>query len=274
MKLRNRILSLCLVIMLIACSNNENIHSSPTPHQSETPKSLNNIPLVPTLTSVANPTVTQEIVIPTQTMMVGDGAYPSPAITETGEAYPQPLNSGNSQSYPQPNNPEIPQPYPQPSIAGNSQTQPTVAPPVGTMQATARPLSGTVQATAGSISGTVQSSSSQPTLSVVDVSLHATDPTAVQLASGGYQLIEFFAFWCPTCKSMAPVMNFLERKYSSTIRFVFLDIDDPRTAQFKQALGYQYQPHLFLIDGNGKIVKQWIGGVSQEELENSLNSIQ
>jgi PBP1b-binding outer membrane lipoprotein LpoB len=29
----------------------------------------------------------------------------------------------------------------------------------------------------------------------VDRKLHATDPTTVKLASGGPQLVEFFAFW-------------------------------------------------------------------------------
>ncbi|MGB9640140.1 MAG: thioredoxin domain-containing protein [Anaerolineales bacterium] len=210
-----------------------------------------------------NPTATENRATPTQEEISSGEAYPSPTMNDNNEPYPQPLNPGISQPYPQPNITENPQPYPQPSSAGTLPTQPIVTPLAGAMQATVMPLT-----------GTVQPSSNQATVSVVDVSLHATDPSTVQLASGGYQLIEFFAFWCPTCKSMAPVMNLLEKKYISKIRFVFLDIDDPRTAKFKQALGYQYQPHLFLIDGGGKIVKQWIGGVSQEELENSLNSIQ
>jgi thiol-disulfide isomerase/thioredoxin len=107
----------------------------------------------------------------------------------------------------------------------------------------------------------------------VDVILRATDPTQFVLNSGKYQLVEFFAFWCPTCKSMAPVLKNLENKYRSKVQFIYLDIDDPKTNPFKQALGYQYQPHLFLIDGEGKVLQQWVGYVTEEELDVILNSV-
>jgi thioredoxin 1 len=113
-----------------------------------------------------------------------------------------------------------------------------------------------------------------PTTESVSVALKATDPTTFQLASEGYQLVEFFAFWCPTCKSMAPILHRLENKYAGKVRFVFLDIDDPRTNEFKQMLGYQYQPHIFLLDSGGNIVKQWVGFVSEDELDGALSALQ
>lgn len=108
----------------------------------------------------------------------------------------------------------------------------------------------------------------------VDVVLRATDPKAFVVAAGKYQLVEFFAFWCPTCKSLAPVLKNLENKYTGKIQFIYLDIDDPKTNPFKQALGYQYQPHLFLIDGEGKVLMQWVGYVAEEELDAVLSSLQ
>ncbi|GAB4472178.1 MAG: hypothetical protein Kow0088_06610 [Anaerolineales bacterium] len=108
----------------------------------------------------------------------------------------------------------------------------------------------------------------------VDVAMRATDPEAFVLASGKVQLVEFFAFWCPTCKSIAPTLKNLENRYSGTIQFVYLDIDDPRTNSYKQALGYLYQPHIFLIDGEGKILQQWVGYVTEDELDAVLRSIQ
>ncbi len=112
-----------------------------------------------------------------------------------------------------------------------------------------------------------------PTLPI-DIVMRATDPDQFNLTSGGYQLVEFFDFWCPTCKSMAPVLRKLENKYAGKIQFIYLDIDDPKTNPFKQALGYQYQPHLFLIDGQGVVIKQWVGYVAEEELDVVLGSIQ
>ena len=61
-------------------------------------------------------------------------------------------------------------------------------------------------------------------------------------------------------------MHGLEAEYYDRIQFSYLDIDDPTNDQFKRALGYQYQPHLFLLDGEGNILGQWVGRTSAEEL--------
>ena len=66
---------------------------------------------------------------------------------------------------------------------------------------------------------------------------------------------------------MAPVVHGLEAKYNSQMNFVYLDIDDPNTNQFKDALLYKYQPHIFLLDGDGVVLRQWVGIVAGEELE-------
>ena len=68
-------------------------------------------------------------------------------------------------------------------------------------------------------------------------------------------------------------MHGLEAEYYDRIAFSYLDIDDPRTEDFKRALGYQYQPHLFLLDGEGNIVDQWVGIVSAEQLSAAFDSI-
>lgn len=62
-------------------------------------------------------------------------------------------------------------------------------------------------------------------------------------------------------------MHGLEADYTDHIAFSYLDIDDPSTDVFKQALGYRYQPHLFLLDGDGNILEEWIGPVTREQLE-------
>jgi hypothetical protein len=72
---------------------------------------------------------------------------------------------------------------------------------------------------------------------------------------------------------MAPVVHGLEAKYTSKVDFVYLDIDDSNTTPFKSQLGYQYQPHLFLLDGAGNVLMQWIGFTSEGELEAALQSV-
>ena len=72
---------------------------------------------------------------------------------------------------------------------------------------------------------------------------------------------------------MAPVVHGLEAKYASQVDFVYLDIDDPNTAPFKSQLGYRYQPHLFLLDGGGNVLMQWVGFTGEADLESALQSV-
>ena len=73
---------------------------------------------------------------------------------------------------------------------------------------------------------------------------------------------------------MAPVVHGLEARYAGQIDFVYLDIDDPDTTPFKSQLGYRYQPHLFLLDGAGKVLMQWVGFTQEADLESALQSAQ
>ena len=66
---------------------------------------------------------------------------------------------------------------------------------------------------------------------------------------------------------MAPVVHGLEAKYIDQMNFVYLDIDDDQNAAFKRSLGFRVQPHFFLLDAEGNVIKQWLGKVSAEEFE-------
>ncbi len=72
---------------------------------------------------------------------------------------------------------------------------------------------------------------------------------------------------------MAPVVHGLEAEYAGKVDFVYLNIDDPATTPFKKQLGYIYQPHLFLLDGQGNLLQQWIGFTSEADLDAALSSI-
>jgi hypothetical protein len=69
---------------------------------------------------------------------------------------------------------------------------------------------------------------------------------------------------------MAPIVHGLENKYGDQMIFTYLDIDDPGTNQFKQALNYRFQPHFFLLDPEGQIINQWVGVVSSQVLEETI----
>jgi thioredoxin-related protein len=71
---------------------------------------------------------------------------------------------------------------------------------------------------------------------------------------------------------MEPIVHGLEADYYQKINFVFLDVDDPANDEFKKALGYRYQPHFFLLDGEGEIIQQWIGIVAEEDFREAFDS--
>jgi hypothetical protein len=66
---------------------------------------------------------------------------------------------------------------------------------------------------------------------------------------------------------MAPMVHGLEAKYFGKIRFSYLDADDSSTSDFQQALGFYYQPELYLLDANGNVLQKWVGFTTEEELE-------
>ena len=69
---------------------------------------------------------------------------------------------------------------------------------------------------------------------------------------------------------MAPMVHGLEAKYFGRIQFSFLDADDPETLDFQRSLGFFYQPELYLLDGDGKVLEKWVGYTSQDELETAF----
>ena len=66
---------------------------------------------------------------------------------------------------------------------------------------------------------------------------------------------------------MAPMVHGLEAKYFGKIKFTYLDADDPNTREFQRALGFNYQPEFYLLDGQGNLLKKMVGYVPQEEFE-------
>jgi hypothetical protein len=65
----------------------------------------------------------------------------------------------------------------------------------------------------------------------------------------------------------------LEAEWGGQVNFVYLDIDDPATEPFKRQLGYRVQPHMFLLDGEGRVLEQWLGYVEGETLEAALQDV-
>lgn len=66
---------------------------------------------------------------------------------------------------------------------------------------------------------------------------------------------------------MAPMVHGLEAKYFGKIIFSYLDADDPLTFDFQQALGFYYQPEIYFLDPNGRVIQKWVGSTTDTDLE-------
>jgi hypothetical protein len=69
---------------------------------------------------------------------------------------------------------------------------------------------------------------------------------------------------------MAPMVHGLEAKYFGKIQFTYLDADDPRTFDFQQALGFYYQPEIYLLDGEGNVLQKWVGYTTEAQFEEAF----
>ena len=70
---------------------------------------------------------------------------------------------------------------------------------------------------------------------------------------------------------MAPIVHGLEVEYFGVINFVYLDIDNKENSGFLKELGFRYQPQFVLIDGEGNILKQWLGPVSADDFQETFD---
>jgi thiol-disulfide isomerase/thioredoxin len=106
------------------------------------------------------------------------------------------------------------------------------------------------------------------------VHMVATDPISFKIASGKYQLVELMAFWCEECRNLNPILKGLAKEWGDKVNFVFLNVDDPLNSENLNKLSrFNVVPQLVLLDGDGKIVKGWVGSVPSETIQKELEAL-
>lgn len=83
-------------------------------------------------------------------------------------------------------------------------------------------------------------------------------------------LIDFFAEWCMPCLMMAPVIEQLSEKFKGKIKFGKIDVGDNQ--ELARKFNVSSIPNFTLLK-DGKIVEQFIGSMSSEELEEKLKNL-
>jgi thiol-disulfide isomerase/thioredoxin len=84
-------------------------------------------------------------------------------------------------------------------------------------------------------------------------------PLEVAVSNSNPSLVEFYANWCTSCQSMAPMMAELEAEYGDLLNFVMLNVDNDKW--LPELLRYRVDgiPHFVFLDPQGEPLGQTIG---------------
>ncbi|MBR9701743.1 thioredoxin [Candidatus Pacearchaeota archaeon] len=83
----------------------------------------------------------------------------------------------------------------------------------------------------------------------------------------GVVLVDFFAEWCMPCLVLAPVLDDLSDKFKGKIKFGKVNVSDQ--SDLAQKFNVSSIPNLTLFK-DGKVVNQFVGAMSGDELEGKL----
>lgn len=87
-------------------------------------------------------------------------------------------------------------------------------------------------------------------------------------------VIDFYADWCPPCKMLSPVLDSLEKKYGSKVKFMKLDVDNESVVSNQFEI--QSLPTIVVLrDGHeiGRIIGYLPEDVLKEKIDSALKNI-
>lgn len=106
------------------------------------------------------------------------------------------------------------------------------------------------------------------------VSLSALADQSVPLetarSNGNPTLIEFYADWCTTCQSMAPMMADLKTEFQDQINFVMLNVDNPKWLPELTQFQVNGIPHFIFVGAEGNPQGEAIGEQPESILRSNL----
>ncbi len=83
-------------------------------------------------------------------------------------------------------------------------------------------------------------------------------------------VLEFYADWCSSCQSMAPVVTELHGHYGDRINFVMVNIDDAQAAEAVRQYSVTGIPHLLTLTAKGEVQEEFVGRVPGKLLDQAI----
>ena len=87
----------------------------------------------------------------------------------------------------------------------------------------------------------------------------------------GVVLVDFWAPWCPPCRTQGPIVEAVAKKIGSTARVAKLNVDEGRNIAGK--FGIRGIPTLIIFK-DGQLVKKFVGLRQAEELLSAIKMVQ
>ncbi|MFQ3585993.1 MAG: thioredoxin family protein [Cyanobacteriota bacterium] len=83
-------------------------------------------------------------------------------------------------------------------------------------------------------------------------------------------LVEFYADWCTSCRSMAPVLASLKEEFAQQVNFVMLNVDNPKWLPELSRYRVNGIPHFLFLDREGELLGSAIGEQPESVLRANL----
>lgn len=98
-------------------------------------------------------------------------------------------------------------------------------------------------------------------------------PLETALSNSKPTLAEFYANWCTSCQAMAGDLAELKQKYTDSVNFVMLNVDNSKW--LPEILRYRVDgiPHFVFIDREGTAIAQSIGEQPLPVMEANLEAL-
>lgn len=130
----------------------------------------------------------------------------------------------------------------------------------------------------------------------LDLSLPAVDGSVVELNDydGKIRVVDFWATWCPPCRSAVPHLNELERKYRDqgvVVLGIAVDENPKAVSAFEEEVPIEYAslltseevekafggvlglPSTFVLDREGNVFSTYVGSANPETLEENVQEL-